>query len=462
MNGEGSCWIEVLNEDWAGPLKLRVRGRSMWPTLHPDDQVIVEPTTTDDLHPGDWVLLQGRDTLFLHRFLGFTREGLLLTKGDGHRAPDSPWPSDALRGRAVAISRHGKITPVSSSSLRERVRTLVHRLMATAWSFVRRCVRRAGLLAFLLLGVSITTVVAAVTLVSFTATPQEDSILIEWETASEVDMFGFYVQRAPFVTPYREKCTDVPDRDRISNLFQSKGDIAGADYDFTDTSAEAGHTYYYCLEAVETNSSFELHGPITAAISIGPITEPTSTPSPIPSSAPPPPPPAVTSTPTSTPEPTSTSATDTPPTATPTPTPAPTRTPTYTPATSEGGKDTPTETPPPTSTQTPMSEPTAVIATVVPEPDVDPSNATATPDPDPTSQPTGTPIPVAQATVISPTDSGRPKPSPSPTPSSTLPTHSSANGKDSPFPWGLILALITTAGILILLGGLGLWMRQKR
>jgi hypothetical protein len=201
MNDEKTCWIEVLDGDWAGPLKLRVRGRSMWPTLHPDDQVTVEPTTADDLHAGDWVLLQERDTLFLHRFLGFTRGGLLLTKGDGHRAPDSPWSPDALRGRAIAISRHGKTTSISSSSLREKMRTIAHRLMATTWSLVRRCVRRIGLLVFLLLGVSVTTVLAAVTLTSFTATPKANSILIEWETASEVDMFGFYVQRAPYVSP---------------------------------------------------------------------------------------------------------------------------------------------------------------------------------------------------------------------------------------------------------------------
>ncbi|MBN1978653.1 MAG: S24/S26 family peptidase, partial [Anaerolineae bacterium] len=270
MNGESS-WTEVLNKDWSGPLRLRVRGRSMWPTLRPGDQVTVESAATDHLQPGDWVLLQGREALFLHRFLGFTREGLLLTKGDGHRAPDSPWPPDALRGRAVAVSRQGRTMPVSPSSLRERARTIVHRLMAAAWTFLRH----TGLLIFLLLGVSVISVAAAVTLNSFEAALQGDSVLITWETASEVDMAGFHIQRAPYVTPEKKNCNDVPGRTRINTaLIPSKGDIIGASYAYTDTNVVAGSTYYYCLEAVETDGDRELHGPITVTLPLPPTTEP--------------------------------------------------------------------------------------------------------------------------------------------------------------------------------------------
>jgi hypothetical protein len=423
----------------------------MWPSLHPGDQVTVEPTTADNLHPGDWVLLQGRDTLFLHRFLGFTREGFLLTKGDGHRAPDSPWSPDALRGRAIAISRHGKTIPISSSSLQERTRTLVHRLLAAMWSLAHRSVRRTGPLVLLLLGVSVMTILAAVTLTSFTATPQGDSILIEWETASEVDMFGFYVQRAPY-TPDITVCAILPGLNRISNLIPAEGDIIGASYDFTDSSAEIGATYYYCLEAVEVDGDYEFHGPISAGISDEPTTEPskTPTPTPTPTYAPPPPPPPVTSTSTPTPGPTST-ATSTPPTSTPTRTPThtPTRTPTDTPSVSENDEDTPTQPVPTTSTQVPTVEPTTTIAT-------------ATPDANPGPQPTGTAALVAQATAISPIASERPKPSPSVAPSEPVPTRSTTDDKGSSFPWGLVPALVVAAGVLILLGGLGLWwVRQK-
>ncbi len=426
----------------------------MWPTLRPGDQVTVESTATDHLQPGDWVLLQGREALFLHRFLGFTREGLLLTKGDGHRAPDSPWSPDALRGRAVAVSRQGRTFPVSPSSLCERARTIAHRLMAAAWTFLRH----TGVLIFLLLSVSVTTAAAAVTLYSFEATPLEDSILITWKTASETDMAGFHVKRAPYITLAITDCKVIPDLDRINaTIIPSNSDTVGASYAYTDTTAVKGSTYYYCLEAVETDGDRELHGPVSATLPLPPPTQPPP---------PPPPPPPVTSTSTSTPGPTSTAATGTPPTPTPTrtrtPTHTPTRTPTDTPTASEDDEDIPTQPAPPTFTQTPTVEPTTAMATVISEPDVESSDATATPDADSGSQPTGTAIPVAQATAISPIASERPKHSPSAAPSEPLSTRSTANDKGSPFPWGLILALIVAAGVLILLGGLGLWwMRQK-
>jgi hypothetical protein len=52
----------------------------------------------------------------------------------------------------------------------------------------------------------------------------------------------------------------------LASLPSSQGDIAGASYDYTDASAEAGSTYYYCLEAVEVDGDFELHGPISAML----------------------------------------------------------------------------------------------------------------------------------------------------------------------------------------------------
>jgi hypothetical protein len=127
--------------------------------------------------------------------------------------------------------------------------------------------RRSGLLTLLLLGTSAAIVAAAVILISFEATPQEDSILITWETASETDIAGFHIQRAPYVTPEKTDCADVSDLARINTaIIPSAGDIVGASYAYTDTSAETGSTYYYCLEAVETDEDRELHGPVSAAL----------------------------------------------------------------------------------------------------------------------------------------------------------------------------------------------------
>jgi hypothetical protein len=415
----------------------------MWPTLRPGDQVTVESTATDHLQPGDWVLLQGREALFLHRFLGFTREGLLLTKGDGHRAPDSPWSPDALRGRVVAVSRQGRTFPVSPSSLRERARTLAHRLLAAAWTFLRH----TGVLIFLLLSVSVSTAAAAVTLNSFGATPLEDSILITWTTASETDMAGFHVKRAPYITLAVKNCEAIPELNRINDkIIPSKEDITGASYAFTDTTAVKGATYYYCLEAVETDGDRELHGPVSATLPLPPATQPPP---------PPPPPPPVTPSPSPSPAPTST-----PPTGTP-PTPTPTRTPT--PTSGSGEDDTPTETLTLTPTQTPTAKPSPAAVTSIPEPDHASSKATTIPDSTPASQLTGaTAAPVARTTSIAPTTGGRPSTSPSPLPTAPSTTRSTVREKGASSPWVLILALIIAAGALILLGGWGLWRTRNR
>ncbi|MEA3397169.1 MAG: S24/S26 family peptidase, partial [Chloroflexota bacterium] len=213
-------WVEMLTGSWSGPLRLRVRGLSMTPTLRPGDEVLTEPVEAAALHPGDWIVVQANGGPFIHRFLGCTPEGQLLTKGDAHRAPDPPWPPEALLGRAVALSRAGETLPVASSSLRERTKTQWHRLLAAVWSLGQR----AGLLACLLALLLPLTVGAAVTLVSFEAQPQENSIFITWETASEVNMSGFYVQRGLHEAgPYeRLPIGETPD------FIGAEGDIIGA------------------------------------------------------------------------------------------------------------------------------------------------------------------------------------------------------------------------------------------
>jgi len=137
MSNSKAPWLEVLDGGWPGSMRLRVQGSSMWPTLRPGDQVTVEPVTIDDLRTGDWVILRGPSGLFLHRFLGFTGDGRLLAKGDGHRVPDAPWPQEALVGRAVTFAHGGRVFSATPSP-GERARALVHRLMAHAWVLLRR------------------------------------------------------------------------------------------------------------------------------------------------------------------------------------------------------------------------------------------------------------------------------------------------------------------------------------
>lgn len=99
---------------------------------------------------------------------------------------------------------------------------------------------------------------AVVTLVSFTADPAEDAILIEWETATEFDNAGFYLTRS----------TEVGgDYDTISDFIPAEGSgVIGANYLYTDTEVTAGPVYYYILDAVNTNQEIESHGPISTTL----------------------------------------------------------------------------------------------------------------------------------------------------------------------------------------------------
>jgi hypothetical protein len=340
----------------------------MQPALLPDDEVIVEPAEAETLQPGDWVLLRRSDAMILHRLLGFDRAGLLLTKGDSRLAPDPPWPRDALVGRAVSLLRQGQTLPVPSLSARERQRILFYRLLATVWIRLRR-VKRAIFLFALAFPLFATVVGAAVRLVSFEATPEGEAIRVTWQTASETDLMGFHLERA---------LQEGGDYQDISGFIPAKGgDVAGANYDYTDNDVEAGQTYYYRLRWVEGGGIFYSET-VSASLPLPPTDTPTPTftPSPTLTSSP-------TSTPTSTPTPS----------RTPTPTPSLTLTPTPTP--------TPSPSPLPTATPTPRTSPTASPTGTRPEPS---PTFTATPEPSPTPTSAGgltatTPPPAVSPTI---------------------------------------------------------------
>jgi hypothetical protein len=112
---------------------------------------------------------------------------------------------------------------------------------------------------------------AAVDLVYFTATPQENGILLEWETATEIDNIGFYVTRST---------NPGGTYDTVSPFISAEGEgVIGAQYDFLDDDVENGILYFYLLEALDTNQGVETHGPITATFSgqIGNTDTPTPT-----------------------------------------------------------------------------------------------------------------------------------------------------------------------------------------
>lgn len=293
-------WPDLMAEAGTGEFRLHVQGRSMWPTLRPGDEVQITSVSPETLRPGDWIVVRGTSAPLIHRFLGFTRDGRLRTKGDAHRAPDPYWSREALLGRATMFMRDGVAIVVNPNSLRERIKTMLHQIIAGIWQRWRS--RRATALHLLLIVTLALTLIpwpvwAAVTLADFGALAQTSTIKVYWETASEVNMSVFYVLRSLSATGTFQ---------RISNFIPAEGDLGGAIYEYIDENVQVGTTYYYKLEAVETNGSSDFHGPVSARIPIAGET-PTPTPSPT-TPAPTPATPTPTTQPTQAPQPTATPA----------------------------------------------------------------------------------------------------------------------------------------------------------
>ena len=178
---------------------------------------------------------------------------------------------------------------------------------------------------------------AAVTISSFTAKWQGNSVIVSWKTGSELNNAGFNILRSTSANGTFTKVNYTP---------AQFGSIAGASYSFTDSGVTPGQTYYYRLQSIDTSGNIDTYSQL--AIAQAPAT-PTAT------SAPP------TATRTRTPTMTATQVpgaptfTPAPSTATPLPQFTPTRTRTYPP-----GVTPPTPVPPtPTARVAYVVQPTA-------------------------------------------------------------------------------------------------------
>ncbi len=97
---------------------------------------------------------------------------------------------------------------------------------------------------------------AAVTLVSLDAYPGNQQVILEWETATEADMLGFYVTRNDQLNG---------NYTRVSPFIFTQGTaVSGLIYQYIDLNLTNGKTYYYKLEAVDNNYNSEFFGPVTA------------------------------------------------------------------------------------------------------------------------------------------------------------------------------------------------------
>lgn len=82
---------------------------------------------------------------------------------------------------------------------------------------------------------------------------------VSWETVSEVNNQGFNVYRSTAVDGAREQVNAA--------LIPSKvpGSTTGAAYQFVDSTAVTGNTYYYWVESVDLGGATALSGPVGAA-----------------------------------------------------------------------------------------------------------------------------------------------------------------------------------------------------
>ena len=97
---------------------------------------------------------------------------------------------------------------------------------------------------------------AAVNLLKFTAVWQNDgTILVAWETSSELDSVAFFL--------YRSQSKDGPWDDYIDFEPAAGNDFTGATYSFVDNEVTRGAPYWYRLEELAADNSSSYHGPIT-------------------------------------------------------------------------------------------------------------------------------------------------------------------------------------------------------
>lgn len=121
---------------------------------------------------------------------------------------------------------------------------------------------RIGLILMCLCGLALPWLViarpvsASVSLIYFNAIPVVGQVRLEWATATELDCFGYYIQRSLSVNGAYE---------RISPFIPCQGDpLSGWNYFWIDGAVVNGTTYWYRLEAIDTSNNSDFYGPESA------------------------------------------------------------------------------------------------------------------------------------------------------------------------------------------------------
>jgi hypothetical protein len=106
---------------------------------------------------------------------------------------------------------------------------------------------------------------ASVTLVAFNAIPDDPnkSILLFWETGSELDFAGFYIERSLNIGSGFEPLSDEYGQ---ALFFPTKGESAGAHYSYSDADVEDGMVYYYRLKLIDLSGYFVYSDVVSAML----------------------------------------------------------------------------------------------------------------------------------------------------------------------------------------------------
>jgi len=93
---------------------------------------------------------------------------------------------------------------------------------------------------------------------SFTATiTSQYFVQLHWVTQSETDVMGYVI--------FRSDVNDLASAYRASPMINATNTTTQTSYNFTDSEVTPGNWYYW-LQSVELNGSFEFHGPILATV----------------------------------------------------------------------------------------------------------------------------------------------------------------------------------------------------
>ena len=87
------------------PVRLRVTGQSMAPSIQSGDMVLVEPVDPTALDPGDVVVCRdGFGRIRIHRLVqGAPGSAPFITRGDNLSGNDRPKEASEILGRVVAV-----------------------------------------------------------------------------------------------------------------------------------------------------------------------------------------------------------------------------------------------------------------------------------------------------------------------------------------------------------------------